>query len=346
MPNPFWNRDQHRLRALWRLILQLVFFFVLSLVLTMAIAAACTGILIATGQIPTLSVESISAALATPLISALLQFASSAGMILSVWLAGRLLDRRKFSDFGFHFSPTWWIDFSFGLFLGAALMALIFVIELAAGWVTISAVFASTPTAPFLPGILIALFSFIFVGIGEETLFRAYQLRNLSEGLNLPRLNPRAALLIAYFFSSIVFGLFHLGNPNTSVISTINLCIAGLFLGLGFILTGELALPIGLHIAWNFFQGNVFGFPVSGTYAGSTILSLRQAGPEFVTGGAFGPEAGLIGLLAIVIGSLAIFAWVKYRNEEVSLAEEMAIYPPKDIDEEIDVDMPIEPDSI
>ncbi len=62
-------------------------------------------------------------------------------------------------------------------------------------------------------------------------------------------------------------------------------------------LTGELAFPIGLHIAWNFFQGNVFGFPVSGTTSTTSLIAIEQGGPEIWTGGVFGPEAASWGSL-------------------------------------------------
>jgi hypothetical protein len=101
-----------------------------------------------------------------------------------------------------------------------------------------------------------------------------------------------------------------------------------LFLGLGFILTGELAIPIGLHITWNFFQGNVFGFPVSGTTPIVTFIGINQRGPEIMTGGAFGPEAGLIGLIAIAIGVGLIYAYLQWRDGEVRLKLNLATYSP------------------
>jgi hypothetical protein len=102
--------------------------------------------------------------------------------------------------------------------------------------------------------------------------------------------------------------------------------VAGLFLGLGFILTGELAIPIGLHITWNFFQGYVFGFPVSGIGRTTSFIGINQGGPDLWTGGAFGPEAGLIGLLAMLLGSLLIGLWVRLLYGKVRLDTELAQY--------------------
>ena len=131
--------------------------------------------------------------------------------------------------------------------------------------------------------------------------------------------------MLAALLSSAIFGVLHAANPNASAISTFNIVLAGLFLGLGLLLTGELAIPIGLHITWNFFQGNVFGFAVSGLDAGTTFIAVEQGGNALLTGGAFGPEAGLIGIAAILLGSLLIVLWVRWRYGRVGLHSALAV---------------------
>jgi uncharacterized protein len=103
-------------------------------------------------------------------------------------------------------------------------------------------------------------------------------------------------------------------------------------LGLGYILTGELAIPIGLHITWNFFQGIVFGFPVSGMEPVVSVVAIQQGGPEVWTGGAFGPEAGLIVYAAMILGGLLMAAWVKLRYGKVGMHHPLAIYQPPGAD--------------
>jgi hypothetical protein len=251
----------------------------------------------------------------------------------SVWLVGRFIDKRPLADFGLRLNRGWWLDLGFGLALGALLMAGVFLIEWAAGWLTITGAFQSArPDQSFVAAIVWALLLFISVGIYEELLFRGYALRNLAEGLNLPYIGPRGAILIAWIGTSAAFGLAHAANPNATMISTLNIGLAGIFLGLGYVLTGSLAIPIGLHITWNFFQGNVFGFPVSGgAFGGITFIDIEQGGPALWTGGTFGPEAGLIGVAAMLVGSGLTLLWVRWRQGQVGLHLPLAEAPtPRD----------------
>lgn len=242
--------------------------------------------------------------------------ASLVSVFVSLRLAGRYLDRRPFRDFGFHLDAGWWLDLGFGLFLGAFLMTGVFLTELAFGWVSVSSAFQTVePGGSFWVAILLPLLTFLCVGVYEEMLSRGYQLRNLAEGLNFPGLGPRGAVLLAWILTSAFFGVLHLFNPGADFLSTFNIALAGLLLGIGYVLTGELAIPIGLHIAWNFFQGNVYGFPVSGLEpVGATFLATEQSGPELWTGGAFGPEGGLLDPITVLAGCLLTILWVRLRT--------------------------------
>jgi membrane protease YdiL (CAAX protease family) len=316
----FLEEGKGRPRALWRLLLQYwVYTAAVSLFATLlAVAWPLVAFGLEMGSLGELDRSFRSGSPALLLIGSV---AALMGTLLSVWLAGRFLDRRSFADFGFHLGGGWWLDLLFGMALGAFLITVIFLIELALGWVTVTAAFRSlVPGAPFAFAMLLPTATLVCVGVYEELLARGYQLRNAAEGLNLPGVGPRNAVLLAWVLSSAFFGYLHASNPNATLSSTFNVALAGLMLGFGYVLTGELAIPIGLHITWNFFQGSVFGLPVSGLRpVGATFLSTDQGGPALWTGGPFGPEGGLLGPAAMILGVLLIALWVRLRSGKVAV---------------------------
>lgn len=319
----FWNHNEHRLRILWRLSAVVPIFFIIILILEVAT--------IPLKDIPILRVG---------------QFESNIAVIIAIWLVCRFIDRRRFSDTGVYFGKPWWIDFGFGLLLGMALMTTIFLVEWGLGWVTVNETFRTEfPEHSFLTAILVTALFFISVGIAEELAFRGYLLLNVAEGLNSRWIKPKAALIISWIFTSVIFGVGHLANPNATVVSTVNIALAGIFIGFAYVMTGGLALPIGLHITWNFFQGNVFGFPVSGTTDWSTtFLAVQQGGPEFWTGGAFGPEGGLMGLLGFLTGMAITALWIRFRYGKLTFYTQIAIPPEINVEKEPEVSDPLNDD--
>ena len=301
---PFWNLQERRLRAWLRIPLQLLLIGLVLSLFSIPVAWLGGDLLNLMQQIPALLMLSV---------------------VIAVWLAGRWLDHRPFGDYGFRLTPRWWLDFVFGLFLGAFLIVGIFLLELAAGWVAVTGV-VSAPDGAFLSEIASLFGLFVSVAIQEELLARGYWLRNLAEGFNLRWVGARAALGLAYFLSSLVFGLLHLGNPNATWAGAFNVALAGLVLGLPYILTSQLAASIGLHLTWNFFMGCVFGFPVSGLGLPVSFVTVEMSGPRFWTGGAFGPEAGLVGVLALGVGALLILAWFYALDRRVAPRLELAQY--------------------
>ncbi len=308
-----------RLRALWRLAIQYVAFRVLVTLLFSVLAVALS--LTVSG-----SRSVVADSPAIPLASGV---AGLVGALLSVWLAGRFLDRRPFSDFGFHLGGGWWLDLLFGMALGAFLITVVFSVELGLGWVEVVGAFETLGTnGPFLLSMLLPVAMYLCVGFYEETVFRGYQLKNAAEGLNYPAFGARGAVLLAWVLSSVFFGILHADNPNATFVSTLNIVLAGLMLGFGYVISGQLAIPIGLHVTWNFFQGAVYGFPVSGFGPfGATFLATRQTGPDLWTGGPFGPEAGLLAPVVMLLGISLIALWTRLRTGKISLHSPIAESP-------------------
>ncbi len=327
----FWSQDQNRLRAFWRLGFHTALVLLLTALLTVGLLFLAVTFDVATGTglqdvvTGTGPIELMDAPWVNLVIAPLATFL---GIIAATYLAGRWFDRRSFKNFGITFSKHWFTDLAFGLGLGAALMGLIFLIGWLTGSLQVTGYFVvSNANGGFLLSLLQALVFFVFVGIYEELLSRGYHLVNLAEGFNGKLLSERWALMLAFLVSSIVFGVLHLGNPNATWVSAFNITIAGLFLGLGMVLTGSLAIPIGLHITWNFFQGNVFGFAVSGINLGATIIATETVANTWLVGGEFGPESGLLSLAAMLIGGILTVLWIR-RKGPVRLKTDLAVYEP------------------
>ena len=146
---------------------------------------------------------------------------------------------------------------------------------------------------------------FLAVAVGEEMILRGVIFRWIDE-----RWNTGVALLI----SAILFGWMHISNDNATWWSSLAIAIeAGLLLGAAYKWSGSLWVPIGIHWAWNYVQGNIFGLAVSGMNAGTTMLVTTANGPDIITGGAFGPEASII---SVALGTFLtlVFLGNRYRT--------------------------------
>ena len=322
--NVIWNEEDGRLRAGWRLVGQFVFLFIVLVPFSICAVSISVLILLSRGEdVEGFLVDPANTMLLDPVIAAPYTLLTGIAFLISIWAAGRFLDRRPFADFGLHVNGRFWADFGFGLLLGAVLMAFIFMVEWALGWIEVTGLWLRPdPDTSFFVALLPAIITFVAVGIYEELYFRGYLMKNLAEGFSF--LSSKTAVFIALILSSIIFGVAHGGNPNATLISTFNLVLAGFFLAVGYVLTGELAIPIGLHITWNFFQGHVFGFPVSGTPTQTTVIAIQQGGDDLLAGGAFGPEAGIIGLVTMILGTFLIVGWVRWRNGRVQIHNQLA----------------------
>jgi hypothetical protein len=118
---------------------------------------------------------------------------------------------------------------------------------------------------------------------------------------------------------AIFFGLAHTTNENATWLSVFNIVIFGLLFGTGYVLTGELALPIGLHFGWDFVQGFVFGVVAEGKHYGSVLVLADDSSATLWTGRPYGVEGGLMGTAAFIAGFLATFAWARSQHRTALL---------------------------
>lgn len=147
---------------------------------------------------------------------------------------------------------------------------------------------------------------FILVAAQEELLFRGYILQNVAEGLNI---------LWGFLLSSLIFALMHFSNPGYSAMALLGIFLSGLFIAYSYICTRQLWLPAGIHLGWNFFEGTVFGFQVSGLEGMPRLIKQTVSGPTLFTGGSFGPEAGLILIPALILGLFLIRGYSQIRSK-------------------------------
>ena len=187
-------------------------------------------------------------------------------------------------------------DTAKGLAVGAGFMAAVVLVMMAFGLYRITGAGTDRPLA-----IISAFFLFLYVGVGEEILFRGVLFRWIDE---------KWGFVAALTVSALLFGAMHYGQPGATWWSSLAIAIeAGLLLGAAYKYSGTLWLPIGIHWAWNFVQGNVFGFQVSGGDAGKSLLQATVNGPDCLTGGAFGAEASII---TVILG-LGLSVWYLWR---------------------------------
>ncbi|VVT04876.1 CPBP family intramembrane metalloprotease [Sphingomonas sp. EC-HK361] len=204
------------------------------------------------------------------------------------WLFVRFVERRPRVD---EFAAKGALpELLAGLFTGTILFAAIVAIIWAAGGYS---VLGTNPPAVLLPVLAIAIVS----GVTEEIIFRGLVFRILERWLGSG---------IALVVSALIFGLLHLANPNATLLAGFAIALeAGVMLAAIYMLTRRLWAAIGVHAAWNFAQGGIFGIPISGL-ASDGLLRPRITGPDLLTGGDFGAEASLPAIVVATAFGLAL----------------------------------------
>lgn len=302
-----WNRSERRLRAPWRLLLGTLFVFLVSVTTLLGLSAIRS----------TLGYSGLFVSLGSATRPLVLNAVVGVVVICSLVPVGWHVDQRRLSDYGLGVDREWWRDCGFGLVLGAGAITTIVLIGVAGGWFVIEAVGLSVERLSLLSGLVGV---FVIVGVYEELLVRGYLLTNLAEGFRWPEtVSTRVAAILATLISAAIFGGLHATNPNATLVSTGVISAAGVVLAMGYLFTGELAIPIGIHITWNAFQGVVYGLPVSGAELPVSVVETSTQGTAAVSGGAFGPEAGLLGLIGIAIMAFGIIVYCRFQYGIVTI---------------------------
>jgi len=302
------GRTGGRPRAVWRVVVP----FVLVVGLATAANAAAVAVL------PAGATGSVGLDVLTDVLVALVALAVLAG-------AARYVDRRPVAGYGFGLSRSWWVDFGAGAALGVALVAVAFASSYLLGGVTVVEVVSAGDAGSFPARFLLVGVGYLGVAFWEEALLRGLFVTNGAEGLSARGLSPRTAVLGAWLVSTLAFGLVHApfgfvpGGTSLAGMLAVWTLTGGLF-GLAYVVSGELAFPIGLHFTTNYAVNNVF----FGTEAAGFATMPAVIRTDVTASPLLHPYGGLPMIGAIVLGYVLALGWFLSRDGEVTLATRVA----------------------
>ena len=214
----------------------------------------------------------------------------------------KVIEKNSLSSLGF-VKKNWLKYLGWGILLSLLQMGVIALVYQVGGIGTFELNELSLEPILFILG----LFPFwLLQGGTEEVATRGWLLTRIAARTNLP---------LAIAISSSLFGILHLGNAGVIVLSVLNIVLDGVLAGLLFIYTDSIWLVVAQHGTWNYVQGNLLGFQVSGTGADASIFSFTMgSGPDWLTGGEFGAEGSIITTLVLLV-SVVIVYLLGERNE-------------------------------
>ena len=200
------------------------------------------------------------------------------------------------------------MDIAAGLGVTTAAMVGILLVLLALGCVRVG-------SAPFDPVMVLTFGLFLVIqSVLDETVMRCMLVSGLALALGGRRI---AAVLVA----AVLFGLTHAFFEGASALSVVSNSLGGVMYGLAFVLTGRIWLGVGLHFAWNFVQGPVLGFILSGHPVPGAPLHIDDLGPVWLTGGNYGPEGGIVGIGFRFAVIAAVLVWTSRRSIAMKFAQ-------------------------
>lgn len=242
--------------------------------------------------------------------STILQFVQELCEIGAVFIMVYVFEKSRMRHFGFPMEKRVSLEVIYGILWGAVSMILIFIVFRAAGLASLT----QPLSHPHWSGALVwTLILMILVGCGEEMMVRGYTLTLLYR--------QTGKKWVSIGVSALIFAGLHLMNPHVSILAFVNLVLYAIVASFMYLRSGSLWMPIAYHATWDYFEGDVFGFPNSGNVMPS-LYSFSHVTPNIVTGGSFGPEGGLIVTVVLLI---TLFWTVKLYRPDESLNLEKAI---------------------
>jgi uncharacterized protein len=219
-------------------------------------------------------------------------------VLLVTWVCMRLR-RQPLSAIGLRLDAKWLRQLLCGIaFGGAQIVAVVAMIY------AVDGLRFSLDPAGGLAALAYGAWAFAWAAVLEELLFRGFVFQRLVDGIGA----PTALLLMA-----ALFAFAHWDNPGmqgaTELWASIDLALVGILFGLAYLRTGSLALPLGMHFGWNWIQGSWLGFDVSGMDQAGWLLPHLVDTPQWLSGGAFGPEASIFAVLVDAAAILLLWRW-------------------------------------
>jgi uncharacterized protein len=212
-------------------------------------------------------------------------------------ICARWLERRSFASTGFQFHKGWLKDFAWGLALGGAALTIAVGIAAAAGATSFTS--KNQAFATLAQSFAIFFIILLFAAAFEEAMVRGFVFQALEHNLGA---------VAAVSITSAFFGIMHLGNHGVTLFSTFNTILAGVWLGIAYLMTRSLWLATALHLAWNFVMGFVFGLPVSGIKLMKNFAWLDGSSTkDWISGGEYGPEGGVAATIALLLCTVALW---------------------------------------
>ena len=278
----------------WKSILKFLFPYLIGVGTLQIIGALVLG----------LDLKNISSSSQTPVQLTVMTFITMIATVGLVWLFTTKVDKKPFSVIGFS-KALIGKDMLWGILMGLVIMLSGYVILIQIH--EIQFVKLNFQVLNLFLNVAI----FVMVALTEEILVRGYFLRNLMVSFNS---------YLALFISALIFSLMHLSNPNVTPVSLTIIFLSGLVLGLPYVYSKNIWFPVALHFSWNFFQGPIFGFNVSGTTI-YKLIETRYKTANYWNGGEFGFEGSVLAVF-FLLSALAVVYFL-FRNTKPAESDDI-----------------------